>query len=104
MNHPVILLVLAGKLVLLDLALGIVISMGAEDQSVLCPSVHCLGIDIVARLGILNQPAAALPVCEILHSPVIHTLVVVGKNRVEVNLRLRDMKQGFLTGLPEGLF
>ena len=96
MNHAVILLVLAGKLMLFDLAVGIVVSMGAKHQTVLCSSVHGLGIDIIARLAILNEPFFLLPLGKILHSLVIYTAVVIRKYRIEINLRLGYMKQGFL--------
>ena len=98
MDHTVIFLVLAGKLVLLDLALSIVVGMGAEHQSVLGASFHSLGIDIVARLLVLHQPAVLLPLGKILHGPVIDLVVMIRQNRVEIYLRLGDVEQGLLTG------
>ena len=92
-DHTVIFLVLAGKLVLLDLALSIVVGMGAEHQSVLSASFHSLGIDIVARLLVLHQPAVLLPLGEILHGPVIDLVVMVRQNRLAIYLRLGDVEQ-----------
>ena len=51
-DHTVVLLVLAGELVFLDFASGIVIRMRAEHQPVLGTSVHSLRIYIVARLRV----------------------------------------------------
>ena len=60
-HHPVVLLLLEGELVLLDYAACVVVGVSAEHKAVLGPAAHCLGVDVIALLGILHQPAALLP-------------------------------------------
>ena len=103
-NHSVILLVLAGELVLLDLAGSVVIRVGAENESVLCAAFHGLGIDVVALLRVAPEPTLLLPLLEILHGLVIDLRVVILKDGIEVDLRLGDVEEGFLSGHLLGLF
>ena len=60
-DHSVIFLVLAGKLMLLDLAFSIIVSVGTYDKSVLCASIHCLCVYVIARLSVLDKPSLFLP-------------------------------------------
>ena len=54
--HTVVFLVAASEFVLLDEALVVVINVGGEYNAILGVAVHCLGIEIIARLGVLHQP------------------------------------------------
>ena len=103
-NHAVIFLILAGKLVLLYAAIHVIISMGTEYESVLSPAVHGLGIYIITRLRIPYKPPSLPPQAEILYRLVIHPLIVIRKNRVKINFRLRDMEQRLLTCHLQSLF
>ena len=99
MDHTVVLLVLAGELMLLDIAFSIVISMRAYHESVLCTAVHCLRIYIIVWLLILYEPAPVLPCLEIVHSLVVSRLTVLVDDRIEVDLRLRDVEKGLFASL-----
>ncbi len=103
MDHAVVLLILAGKLVLLDLAGGVVVRMGAENQSVLGPLAHALGIDIVLFGAVLHQPAFLLPGLEIGYRLVIDRLRMFICDGIEINLRLGDVQERFFTGHLFGL-
>ena len=102
-DHAVLLLVLAGELVLLDLAGEVVVHIGAEHDSVLGTAVHRLGVNIVALLLVLYQPAFLLPLLEVLDSLVVCRLRVLVDDGVEVYLGLGDVKEGLLSGLSLGL-
>ena len=78
----------AGELVLLDLAGEVVVHIGAEHDSVLGTAVHRLGVNIVALLLVLYQPAFLLPFLEVLYSLVVCLLRVLVDDGVEVNLGL----------------
>ena len=56
MLHTVVFLVAASEFVLLDEALVVVINVGGEYYAILGVAVHSLGIEIIARLGVLYQP------------------------------------------------
>ena len=103
-DHSVVFLVLARQLVLLDLAGSVVIRVGAEDEAVLRPAFHCLGIYIVALLGITLEPSLCLPLLEVAHRLVIYQRVVVLEDRVEINLGLGDVEQRFLAGHVLGFY
>ena len=103
-DHPVVLLVLAGQLVLLDDAGGIVVGMGAEHDAVLRTAAHRLGIDIVFLLVLAHQPSFLLPGPEVLHGAVVRALLVLAGDRVEVDLGLGDVQQGLLPGHPLRFF
>ena len=94
MDHTVVFLVLAGQFVLLDLAGGVVVGVGAQDEAVLGPLAHGLGIDVVLLLVILHQPALLAPGLEIGHGLVVGRLGVLVGDRLEVNLWLGDVQQG----------
>ena len=72
--------------------------MGAENESVLCAALHSLCIDVVALLRITLEPTLLLPLLEIHHGLVIDLRVVILKDRIEVDLRLGDVEEGFLSG------
>ena len=73
-DHTVLFLVLAGELMLLDLAGQVVVYIGAEHNSVLGTAVHGLCIYIVALLLVLHEPTFLLPFLEILDSLVVSGL------------------------------
>ena len=98
-DHAVLLLVLAGELVLLDFAGEVVVHIGAEHDSVLGTAVHRLGVNIVALLLVLYQPAFLLPFLEVLYSLVVCLLRVLVDDGVEVNLGLGYVEKGFLACL-----
>ena len=99
MDHAVILLILACELVLLDLALSIVVSMCAHNETVLSAAVHSLCIYIIVWFLILNEPTLLLPCSEVLHSLVICWLAMLVDHRIEINFWLSDVKKRFLTCL-----
>ena len=101
-NHAVIFLLLAGKLVLFDGTVHVIVCIGADYKAVLGSSVHCLGVNIVLFLLVLYQPAFLLPFLEVLYCLVISLLLVLIGDRVKINLRFDDVKQGFLSGLSLG--
>ena len=104
MDHTVLFLILAGKLMFLDLALCVVISMGAHYESVLGTSLHCLCIYIIVWLVILYEPSLLLPCLEVLDSLVICRLAVLVDDRVEIDFRLGDVEEGFLSSLSLCLY
>ena len=93
MDHSVILLVPSGQFVLLDLARSVVVSVGAQHDTVLGAVAHGLGIDIVALLLLPVQPTILLPELEILHSLVIDPRVMVFEDRFEIDFRLGDVEE-----------
>ena len=97
MYHAVLFLVLSCELVLLDLTFSIVISMSADNESVLCAAVHCLCIYIIVWLLVLYKPTFLLPAFEVLYSFVICRLTVLVNDRVEVNFRLCNVQKRFFT-------
>ena len=103
-DHAVVFLVLAGELVLLDDAGGVVVGMGAEDDAELGALAHGLGIDIVHRLRVLDQPALCPPGLEVLHGLVVGALLVLAREGGEVDFRLGDVQEGLFPGHREGLF
>ena len=98
MNHPVVFLLLAGKLVLFDLSVQVVFAVGAEHQPVLRPALHGLGIDIVAGLGITHKPTPLLPEPEVLDCLVIGGLVMLANHRGEIDFGPGDVKKALLPG------
>ena len=103
MHHPVIFLVFAREFVLLDDALGVVVRMGTEDETVLRTHAHRLGIDIIAGLVVLHEPSPLFPQLEILHRLVIDGPGMFIGNRLEINLRAGNVQQTFFSGHLLGL-
>ena len=68
MFHTVFLLVAAGKFVLFDCTIQIVIDVCAYYKTILSLSVHCLGVYIILLLLVLNEPSVILELSEILRS------------------------------------
>ena len=104
--HAVFLLVTTGQLVLLDVALLVVVGMGAHHQSVLRLAVHGLGVNVVVLLVVLHQPSLVLELLEVLGSLLVDARIVFRRAYGEVNLGLDDMIQTFLivASLGTGLF
>ena len=92
MYHTVFLLLRAGQLVFLNLAVDIIHEIGSHGKTVLRFAVHRLGIDVVVLLVVLHEPAFLFPEFEVLNRLVIHLLVVLVGNRVEIYLGLDDVK------------
>ena len=88
MDHAVLLLVSAGKLMLLDRSGSVIVSVCAYDQSVLCAALHRLCIYIVIWPVVLDEPSFFLPCLEVLDSLVICRLAVFVDYRVEIYFRL----------------
>ena len=82
---------------LLDAALGVVVSVGAEHETVLGAARHGLGIYIVAGRTVTHQPAALAPQAEVFYGLVVDAGVVVFQDGVEVYLRLGDVQQGLFS-------
>ena len=78
--------------VFLDVALQIVLKVATSNKSILPFAVHRLGIDVVALLGLLHKPTSLLPLLVVLHSLLIHGLVVFVNHWLEVNLGLDDVQ------------
>lgn len=91
MTHTVILLVPAGKLMLLDYPVYIVVDIGGHHNSILRAPIHRLGIDIVMFPFVSLQPAFLPERGEILDSLGIHLLAMLIGACGEINLRLYDM-------------
>ena len=98
-NHTILLLIGACKLVLLDSTREVILKVTAHCNTILRAAIHRLRIDIIVLLGVLLQPAALLPRAEVIHSLLIHLLRMLVGNGVEVNLRLNDMQQRTLGSL-----
>ena len=96
-HHAVVLLVLAGKFVLLDESVRIVSGMGTEHYSVLGAAVHSLCIHIVAGFGVAHQPAALLPELEVLDSLVVGALFVLPCDGLEVDFGLGNVQQALFS-------
>ena len=99
MDHAVFFLVLTGKLMFLDLALSIVVGMRTHHESVLCTTLHCLGIYIIIRLLVLHEPSFLLPCLEIFDSLVVSRLTVFVDDRFEVDFWLGYVEKGLLASL-----
>ena len=96
MDHTIVLLILAGELMLLDLAGSVVVGVGAEHKTILGTALHGLGIHVIALLGVTLEPALGLPLLEIGDSLVVHERIVILKHRIEIYLGLGDMEKGLL--------
>ena len=94
--HTVFFLVAAREFVLLDLASHIVINVGSDNKSILCLAVHCLGVDIVVFLVVLQEPAFVLELLEVLGGFLIDARVVLTCSLGEVYLGFDDMIQAHL--------
>ena len=103
MLHPVLLLVPAGQLMLLDDPVQVVVHIGTDDQTILCLAVHGLCIDIIILLRVLNQPSLVLEELELTGSLRIHLRVVLVADRVEIDFRLDDVVERLLIALTLGL-
>ena len=96
MLHTVLLLITTGQLMLLDVALHVVVGMGANHQTILRLAVHRLGIDIIMFLRVLHQPTLILELLEVLCSLFVNTWIILRGAYREVNLRLDDVIQTLL--------
>ena len=103
-DHAVVFLVLAGELVLLDFAGGIIVRVSAEDEAVLRALAHGLGVHIVLLAVLADEPATLLPELEILDGLVVGALLVFAGDGIEINLRLCDMEEGLLSRHRLGFF
>ncbi len=86
---------------LLDAFLHIVVDIGRYDDSILCASVHRLGVDVVMVVIVLHKPSVALEGIEVFHCLVVDPRIMLVGRRVEVDLRLDDVVQRF--GVAVGL-
>ena len=91
MFHAVFLLVTTCQLVLLDVALLIVVGMGAHYQTVLRLALHGLCIYIIMFLRILHQPALVLELLEVLGGLLIDAGIVLRSTYGEVDFRFDDV-------------
>ena len=93
MLHSVFLLVAAGQFVFLNISLLVVVSMGADHESILGFTVHRLGIYIIMFARVLYQPAIVLELLEVLGGFLVDAWVVLRGAFGEVDLWLDDMIQ-----------
>ena len=92
-NHAILLLLSARKLMFLYLAAQIILKIAAHHQPILRTPIHSLRIHIVVLLRILFQPAALLPKLKILYRLIVRLLRMLIYHRRKINLGTRDMKQ-----------
>ena len=76
MLHAVFLLVATCQLVLLDIALHVVVRVGADHQTILRLALHGLSIYIIMFARVLHQPSVVLELLEVLGSLLVDTRVV----------------------------
>ena len=91
MLHTVLFLIATGQLVLLDTAGHIIIGMSANYKTVLRLTVHCLCIDVVMLLLVLNQPTFILELLEIFGSLLIDLWVILAGANRKIDLWLNDV-------------
>ena len=103
MLHAVLLLVGAGKLMLLDVALEVILNVCAYHKTVLGLSVHSLSVDVVLLLGVTLEPAFVLELTEVLGSLGINAGISLLSYGVKVNLGLDDVIKGHLIPCSLGL-
>ena len=94
MLHTIFLFVATGKFVLHDTTFHIVLYPCSENESILGTSVHCLRIDIITVLLILQKPTFLAEEIELLTCYCIHACVVLVRTYFKVDLWLDDMIQG----------
>ena len=94
--HTVLFLITTSQLMLLDVALHVVVGMGANYQTILRLAIHRLGIDIIMFLRVLHQPTLILELLEVLSGLLVNTWVILRSAYREVNLRLDDVIQTLL--------
>jgi hypothetical protein len=81
-NHSILLLVGAGKFVLLNGSRKIVFKVAAHSNTILCAARHSLCVDVIMLLAILYKPATLFPRLEVLHRLCIYLIrVFVGYRR-----------------------
>ena len=88
---------------LLDLTVHVILKVAAGYKSILGTPVHRLGVNVVVLLVVLLEPAALLPLLEILHSLIVGLLGMLIGYRVKIDLRLNDVQQRLLASLCLGL-
>ena len=93
--HAVLLFVATCKFVLLDMALLVVVSMGADHQTILRLAFHGLGIYIIMFARVLHKPAFVLELLEVLSGFLVDTRVVLRSADGEVDFRFDDMVEAF---------
>ena len=90
-NHTILLLIGASKLVLLDSTREVILKMTAHCNTILRATIHCLRIDVVMLLLILLEPTTLFPLSEVIHSPLIYLLRMFIGDRIKINLWLNNM-------------
>ena len=103
MFHAVLLLICAGKLMFLDIALEVILNVCANHKTVLGLSVHGLSVDVVLLLGVTLEPAFVLELLEVLGSLGIYAGISLLSYGIKVNLRLDDVIKGHLVACSLGL-
>ena len=91
MLHAVLFLVAAGKLMLLDAALHVIVDISSHNQTVLCAAVHCLGVYIIMLLVVLHEPSVFLERLESVGGALIYSGVMLIGARLEIDFRLDDV-------------
>ena len=94
MLHTILLLIGAGKFMLLDVALEVILYICADHKTVLSLSIHRLCINVVLFFRVTLEPALFLELLEVLSSLGINTGICLLCYRIKVYLRLDDVIQG----------
>ena len=96
MLHAVFLLIAARQLMLFDITLHVVVHIGADNKTILCLSIHGLGIDVIMVIFVLHQPALVLKLLEVLGGLLIDTGIVLRSSDGEINFGLNNMVEALL--------
>ena len=94
-NHTILLLIGTGQFMFFDFTLQVIIKMTGRYQSILCPAIHGLGIDIILLSIVLHQPSLFSPGPKILDCTGIHLIGMLVSYRSKINLGFDNMKQRF---------
>ena len=91
MFHPVFFFVAAGKFVFFDNTVEVIIDISAYDESVLCTSVHGLGVYVISFGRVLLQPSFFLKLLEVFYGFLIYFGIVFVGSRSKVYFGFNDM-------------
>ena len=97
--HAVLLFVATRELVLFDDPVHIVRDIGPDDETVLRLAVHRLGINVIALLLVLDQPATLLEETEVVGGLLIDTRIVLVGADGEIDFGFDNMIQRFFIAL-----
>ena len=102
-NHTILLLIGARKLVLLDCTREVILKVTTHCNTILRATSHCLRIDVVVLLLVLLEPSTLLPQAEVLNGFIVNLSRMLVGNGVEVDFGFDDVQQRALRSLGLGL-